>query len=204
MKTLIKLAALGFLILFCLEAGRILEEKAILSNDLIRLHVVADSDSETDQAVKLQVKDSVTAYLRPIMDECRNQKEAFSYLQENLPEIEKIANEALVRCGQDSRACVTLLKEKFDTRNYDTFSLPAGIYNSLRIRIGEGKGHNWWCVVYPSLCVPQSREAFRETSDDMGCSDSLTGTLQQDGEIYEIRFFILDILGNLENFFHKE
>ena len=92
--------------------------------------------------------------------------------------------------------------EEFATRYYDTFTLPAGIYEALRITIGEGEGQNWWCVVFPTLCVGATVEEFEETAHCAGFSDGLTGALTgEDG--YEVRFFFLDALGKLENFLHK-
>ena len=104
--------------------------------------------------------------------------------------------------GSGETAKITFLKEEFDTREYDTFSLPAGVYESLRITIGEGAGKNWWCVVFPSLCVPATTEGFADTAAGSGFDNSLTGALGNNGG-YKVRFFLLDCLGRIENFFHR-
>ena len=96
---------------------------------------------------------------------------------------------------------VTLCKEAFDTRYYDTFTLPAGIYEALRITIGEGEGHNWWCVAFPSLCLSATSEEFADKAAGAGFPDSLTGALDGE-EKYEVRFFLLDALGELEKFLY--
>ena len=84
--------------------------------------------------------------------------EARAYLQAKLPQIQAVANSVLEATGCDCEAVVTLCKEAFDTRYYDTFTLPAGIYEALRITIGEGEGHNWWCAFYPKLCyIPEKK-----------------------------------------------
>ena len=119
-----------------------------------------------------------------------------------MPKIEAVANRVLRESGREEVATVSLRLEEFGTRYYDTFTLPAGIYESLRITIGEGAGKNWWCVVFPALCVGATVEEFSETAQCAGLSGSLTAALAGE-EDYEVRFFVLDALGRLENFLHK-
>ncbi|MDD6201040.1 MAG: stage II sporulation protein R [Firmicutes bacterium] len=193
---------------FCMLAavliwfGTVLADRQKLDEDLIRLHVVAASDSEDDQALKLQVRDALVRELEPVMDSLPDAEEAEAFLRENLTELEEIVNRVIREAGRSDTAHVTLEKEAFDTRRYDTFSLPAGVYESLRVTIGEGKGRNWWCVVFPSLCVPASSQGFADTAAGSGFADSLTGALSNDGG-YEVRFFFLDCLGRIENFFRR-
>ena len=118
-----------------------------------------------------------------------------------LPKLTEVANQVLQQAGFDDTATVSLGVEEFPLRQYDTFSLPSGLYQALRIVIGEGEGHNWWCVVYPQLCIPATSEEFVETASMEGMSDSLSGSLT--GE-YEIRFWILDQMGKLGNFLHGD
>ena len=180
----------------------ILFDKQTLQNELIRLHVVAASDSEEDQALKLRVRDAVVESLQESMENMGDMAQARAYLQENLPKIEALANRVLRAAGSTDVAMVSLQLEEFATRYYDTFTLPAGIYEALRITIGPGEGQNWWCVVFPSLCVGATVEDFEETAHCAGLSDSLTDTLAGE-EGYEVHFLILDALGKLENFLHK-
>lgn len=185
--------------------GALLADRQTLNTELIRLHVVANSDSEQDQALKLRVRDAVTESLKQDLQQLTDVDAARAYLQENLPKIQQIADQTLEAAGCDARTVVTLCKEAFDTREYDTFSLPAGIYEALRIVIGEGEGHNWWCVVFPGLCVPATSDGFEAKAAGAGFADRLTDTLTgEDG--YEIRFFFLDCLGKLENglFFRED
>ena len=177
-------------------------DKQTLRNELIRLHVVAASDSEEDQALKLQVRDAVINSLRDNMENIADAEQAKRYLQETLPKIEALANRVLQEAGCADVATVSLQPEEFTTRYYDTFTLPAGVYESLRITIGEGQGHNWWCVVFPTLCVGVTVEEFEDTAHCAGLNDTLTAALAGE-ESYEVRFFVLDALGRLENFFHK-
>ena len=183
--------------------GTLIADRQKLNQELIRLHVVANSDSEPDQAIKLQARDAVTDSLRDAMESVADVEEAKQWLQNNLQLIQNIANETLKSAGSSDYAAVSLCKEVFDTRYYDTFTLPAGVYNALRITIGEGAGRNWWCVVFPSLCVPATADGFEAAAASAGFSDTLSHTLT-DKEEYEIRFFLLDALGKLENIFFEE
>lgn len=190
-----------FVSLFAL--GGVIADKQQLEQGIVRLHVIANSDSQEDQAQKLRVKDAVVAYLQPEMQHIDTKEQALDYLQPKLPEIQKLANEILMNEGSVYKATVTLEETSFDTRDYDTFSLPAGVYDALRIQIGEAQGKNWWCVVFPSLCLPATGEGVAATAVASGFDDGLTNTLQRE-EGYEIRFFILDCFGKLENFFAKQ
>ena len=197
---------MGRRVLFCLVLAAtvwcagILADRNRLNEELIRLHVVAASDSTEDQAIKLRVRDAVLEGLQQSMEEISDVEAAKAYLQENLPKVTALANNALKAAGYDGEAVVTFCRETFGKRVYDTFALPAGIYESLRIVIGEGEGKNWWCVVFPSFCMPATTDGFEEVACGAGFSDTLTDTLK--GE-HEIRFFFLDMLGSVENFLHR-
>ena len=202
MRKSLKRLGICALIVCLVWAAGIISNKQLLQNGLIRLHVVAASDSETDQNLKLLVRDAVIRSLRENMDHVKDMEEAKAYLRENLPKIEALANGVLQNAGIHDTVTVSLRPEEFGTRVYDTFTLPAGVYEALRITIGAGEGHNWWCVVFPALCVGATVEEFEETAHCAGLSDSLTAALAGE-EDYEVRFLILDALGKLENFLHK-
>ena len=180
----------------------LLSDKQMLRQELVRLHVVAASDSEEDQAMKLRLKDAVVESLKEEMEKLSSAEEAKAYLQENLPKIEALANRFLQEAGSGDTATVSLALEEFSARVYDTFTLPAGLYDALRITIGQGEGQNWWCVVFPALCLPASAEGFEETASCAGFSNSLTAALEGEAG-YELRFWILDAMGRLENFLHR-
>ena len=177
----------------------LLRDRQYLDRELIRLHVVANSDSEHDQDIKLQVRDAIVASLYEGMADIGDVEAAKDYVRENLSKIESIANETLEAAGVDSRAVVTLCKEAFDIRKYDTFTLPAGVYESLRVVIGEGQGKNWWCVAFPTLCMSATSEEFEEAAQIAGMDENLSETLTGG---YRLRFFLLDALGRAENIFH--
>ena len=180
----------------------LIHDRQTLRRELVRLHVVAASDSPEDQAVKLQVKDAVVNSLKEDLEKLRDSREATAYLQENLPKIEALANRVLRDAGATDAASVRIGMEEFPVRDYDTFSLPAGIYQALRITIGTGEGQNWWCVAFPGLCLPATSLGFEDAASCAGFSDGLTATLEQKTG-YEIRFWLLDAVGRLENFLHQ-
>ena len=202
MRKSLKRLGICALIACLVWAAGIVSNKQMLQNGLIRLHVMAASDSDADQNLKLLVRDAVISSLRENMDHVKDMEEAKAYLRENLPKIEALAKGVLQKAGIHDTVTVSLRPEEFGTRVYDTFTLPAGVYEALRITIGAGEGHNWWCVVFPALCVGATVEEFEETAHCAGLSDSLTAALAGE-EDYEVRFLILDALGKLENFLHK-
>lgn len=202
MRKLIKWAGILTVFLMVLGYADLQVDVNRLQEDLIRLHVVAASDSEEDQQNKLMVRDAVVAYLEPILANFSDKEQAQAYLQEHLSELTTLVNNVLSSLQTGQQGTVTLQEEEFNTRDYDTFSLPAGVYDSLRIEIGKAEGKNWWCVAFPSLCLPKTEEAFCATATSAGFDSALSSTLtRQSG--YEVRFFLLDCLGRLGNLFHK-
>lgn len=197
MKKCVKRVGFCLLLVSLIWCGTVLADREQLDEGLIRLHVVANSDSGEDQRIKLQVRDAVVESLRGAMADVADVEQAKAYLQENLPKIQKVANETLRLLGCTETAVVSLCREAFDTRYYDTFSLPAGVYEALRITIGEGAGKNWWCVVFPTFCIPATTEGFHDVAAGAGFPDSLNSALTGE-EGYEVRFFLLDALGELE------
>lgn len=202
MRKLAKWMLILLILAAVFELGAVSADKKVLSENLIRLHVVADSDSAEDQQIKLQVRDAITEKLRTVMDQMPDMDAAKGYLQTHLPELEETANRVLQAAGNGCRAVVTLAKEAFPTREYDTFTLPAGIYESLRVTIGSGEGKNWWCVVFPSLCFQATSDGFEDTAVSAGFSDRLAGTLSGNQK-YRIRFFVLECFGWVENLFYR-
>lgn len=198
MKKAVKRVSLIFMAVAVIWLGGILSDRQTLNRELIRLHIVGNSDSVEDQSLKLQVRDAVTQSLQEGMAQICDVEEAKIYLQDNLERIRQVANDTLARAGTEDTASVSLNEEWFARRDYATFSLPAGIYQALRIQIGDAKGENWWCVAFPSLCVPVTAEEFSAVAAGAGFSGPLVGAVTGE-EQYRIRFFILDVLGRLEN-----
>ena len=177
-------------------AWGIVTDSRELREGLLRLHVVGASDSAEDQEVKLLVRDAVLASLEDGLQDLTDVDAAVDYVARMLPKVEAAANRCLAAAGFSDTVAVSLTEEAFPTKDYDNFSLPAGVYRALRVVIGEGEGRNWWCVVFPQLCM--AGEDFVETASVAGLSPELTGTLE--GE-YEIRFWVLEKWGEMKNHF---
>jgi len=161
-----------------------------IAGSLVRLHVLAVSDAPEEQAVKLRVRDAVLSLLAPKLAGVQNADEAGEVLADSLPLIRAAAEQAAE--GRPVR--VSLGEERYPTRNYAGFSLPAGRYRSLRVVLGEGQGHNWWCVVFPPVCLSA---AEKEAMQPVMNPDDYALITREDG--WEIRFRIVELWGELLN-----
>ena len=123
-----------------------------LSTAVFRLHVLANSNSEEDQNLKLKVRDSLLNYMNGLCSNCSTKQEAISIANEHKDYFQKIAEQTIKENGYDYTAKINIDNFYFPTKNYGDISLPAGYYDALRVEIGEAKGKNWWCVMFPSLC----------------------------------------------------
>ncbi len=121
---------------------------------ILRLHVLANSDSEQDQALKLKVRDRVLEVSAGMLDGVKNRDEAEKAVSAHLETIRRAAQDEVAREGYRYPVRAELTNMYFSTRQYGDDTLPAGMYDALRITIGSGKGHNWWCVLFPALCLP--------------------------------------------------
>ena len=166
-----------------------------MSEKIIRLHVVANSDSSADQAIKLHVRDAVLTAARQALQDAGDPQQAIA---QALPQLEAAANAALAAQGSRDTASVSFRRELFPTREYDTFSLPSGVYRSLRVTIGAGGGHNWWCVIFPSLCVPATADGFVQAAEAGGFTRAEIGLMTQADEGYVLKFRSLELLQALK------
>lgn len=123
-----------------------------LSEAVFRLHVLANSDSAEDQALKLKVRDSLLNYMNDICSNCTTKEEAISLANENKKNFQQIAEQTISENGYNYPVKINIDNFYFPTKNYGDITLPAGFYDALRVEIGEAKGKNWWCVMFPSLC----------------------------------------------------
>ena len=163
-------------------------KQSSLSSSLVRLHVIAVSDDEYEQSLKLRVRDGVLSYISPKLRDVKSAQQAQEIIKTELDGIKAAAESS----AEGRSVEVTLSQEYYPTRNYEKFSLPAGKYQSLRVILGEGEGHNWWCVVFPPLCISaaEQEQAVESMSEDM------RGIVtEEDG--YEYKFRILELWGEL-------
>lgn len=189
-------AAFAAVLTLTLSAAALLQrDQQRLAEKLIRLHVVARSNSAHDQAVKLAVRDAVLAEAEKLTAGTDAPRAA---LAAGLDEIARAAERTLAVLGEDAQVRVRLGKEEFSTRVYDTFALPAGVYESLRVTIGEGNGHNWWCVVFPSLCMTASMDELELAAEAAGFSGQELRLITGESGGYVVRFKLLELLQQLK------
>lgn len=155
---LIELSLLVGLAVWLLTGSLALHTRDALADKVVRLHVLANSDSDEDQALKLKVRDKVLERTTEILEQSTDREEAEARLRGNILELERIAQEEVLANGYDYPVTAELENTEFPTREYDGFTLPAGEYLALRILIGDAAGHNWWCVVFPPLCTAAASE----------------------------------------------
>ena len=140
-----------------------------LYDRVVRLHVLANSDSKEDQALKLRVRDAILLYLHENAPDCKDAADAEAVYRAQLPMLERIAETTLSDAGANTACRVTLTQETYPVRTYrsgdDCYTLPAGTYRSLRVMIGEAQGQNWWCVLFPPLCLSLAAE-IQEPQED--------------------------------------
>ena len=174
--------------------------EAEIYENVIRLHVVANSDSEEDQALKLKVRDEVLSVVTDICStqSCANVEEASVAVRANIEEITSAAEACIATEGYDYDVKVLLGEENYPTKNYEDLAFPAGRYLSLQVKIGEGEGQNWWCVLFPPLCLSAAGEAKPQTEDvlvNIGFSGEQYKIItQSDNVTYNVRFKILETL----------
>lgn len=139
-----------------------MQDCAELRQEVLRIHILADSDQEADQAVKLQVRDAVLEAINQDFSGDGTLEGTITCLEGEMDHIEETANEVLAEAGMPYQAKAELTEMYFTTREYErdgsTFSMPAGRYQALRITLGSGEGHNWWCVAYPPMCIDAAVE----------------------------------------------
>lgn len=160
--------ASAILLLFAISAFIPSCSEMAIYDDVIRLHVLANSDSEYDQSLKLYVRDAVLSYVDGIISAANSKEEAEALISDATAEIESVAKSAVIEYGGDYDVTVTLSKEEYPRKSYGAVTLPSGTYTSLRVMIGDAEGANWWCVLFPRLCTSLALEA---ASDD-DCADS--------------------------------
>lgn len=158
-----------------------------IRKSVFRLHIIANSDSESDQSLKLTVRDAILGITDEIFGGAKSESEASAAARKCLPLLEKTARDTLAANGCDMPVSVTVGDAWFSTREYDGFTLPAGEYEALRVVIGEGKGKNWWCVMFPAVCVPAATGKIEDALDGDGAE------IVTEPEKYRFAFFIVEL-----------
>lgn len=163
-----------------------------IRSETLRLHIIANSDSEEDQQLKLKVRDAVLEATGELFAEVSGKTEAVAAAEYSANDIKEIAEKTIAEEGFDYEVQVEVTEMWFETRSYEGFTLPAGDYDAVRIIIGEGEGKNWWCVMYPALCVPGAEKPLEKYGNN---ADFICG------EGFELRFAVIEWIENLKKSF---
>ena len=176
--------------------------EAAVYDSVIRLHVLANSDSDEDQALKLTVRDAVLQKTQEILKDVTTREEAEQILGQSLEQIRLCAEACVRKEGRSDAVAVSLGEEHYPTREYENLAFPSGEYLSLRVMIGEAQGQNWWCVLFPPLCL--SAATTKAEAEEIFLSAGLTEQqyriiTDSDNAKYRLRFKILEVAQDLFN-----
>ena len=178
----------GLCLCLCLSICGFAGEVDDLRGRVLRLHILANSDSEADQNVKLKVRDAVVKECAGLLDGAKNADDAAAIAKARLNEVCAVAERVLREQGAEYGVVGEITTAYFPTRVYDNVTLPAGRYPAVRLLLGEGKGHNWWCVLFPPLCVAAATD--KKTTADVLTPDE--DALVTDGERYRVKFKLVE------------
>jgi stage II sporulation protein R len=173
-----------------------------IPNHILRLHVLANSDSQQDQALKLKVRDRILSESGGILDGVKNKANAEKAVSLVIPKIREAAEDEVRRQGYSYAVQVEMTNMYFSTRQYGGVTLPAGAYDALRVTIGSGRGHNWWCVLFPALCLPAA-EAPSELDDVLNQSEMRIVQEQGSTNGYEVKFKSVEMYEQFRDWFKQ-
>ena len=194
--------ALMFGVLIAVAAGSWLgQEQKELADSVIRFLVIANSDSQEDQALKLAVRDRVLEKAESLYPEGATLDQAQAALEGHLSTLSAAGRAVVEEQGYDYPVTAVLEDCWFPTKEYEGFALPAGNYTALRVTIGEGKGQNWWCVAFPPLCLGAASETMDQALEAGHFTSDQGALVTGDGESYVLKFKAMELLGEIQGFF---
>lgn len=200
MKKLIFSVTAGIVITALVSVGGFIRTSERISSDVLRLHVLANSDSDEDQALKLKVRDAVLQEGKDIFSGEMNVHNAEEKIACKKEMLIKRAQSVIDENGFDYGVDVVVTDEYFQTRSYGELTLPAGRYTAVKVTLGEAQGHNWWCVMFPPLCLPAAQE---KTDVDMYLDKNEVKLVKSNPE-YDVRFKIVEWYEKIKECFKKE
>ncbi len=196
-KTISKSIICGFLITLLLGMCGFSGRCDVIRSSVLRLHILANSDSESDQNLKLLVRDAIQNEAGYIFDGANNIEDATRIATEEKERFLQIARRVIAEQGYDYDVDLVVTQEYFETRTYDEVTLPAGTYTAVKILIGEGAGKNWWCVLFPCMCLP----AAQESTELSKVLDDEEIKIAQSNPKYEVRFKVVEWFQSIVSFF---
>lgn len=167
-----------------------------IRKSIFRIHILANSDSVEDQNLKLKVRDKILTVADELFSETKTLNQAVEIAQKNIENLLYVSKKEIADNGYNYDVSMTIDKQYFDTRKYNDFSLPAGEYLALRVVIGEGKGQNWWCVMFPAVCIPAAGNSKISDVMDSKQTDIVTNETK-----YRIKFKTVEIFEEIRRFF---
>ncbi len=170
-----------------------------IPNHVLRLHILANSDSAEDQALKLKVRDRILVESAGLLDNIKNKTDAQNAIKAAIPRLKTAAEDEIKKQGYHYPVNVEMTHMYFTTREYTTVTLPAGDYDSLRVTIGSAAGHNWWCVIFPPMCLPAAEEP-KELSDVLNAKQL---QIVEGTGGFEYKFKTLEWYEQIKNYFEK-
>ena len=186
--------AVGLVITFLFSTISFAKTCDSIRDEVLRLHILANSDSEKDQAVKLKVRDALLIEGKNLFLDCKSKEDALQQLSYNREHLEKLANQTLKENGMPYVAKIKIQKDFFNTKSYDdSATLPAGEYMAVRVLLGEAKGHNWWCVMFPPMCLPAATDS---TQLEEILSENEMNLVEKNPK-FDIRFKIIEVFEKL-------
>lgn len=197
-KRILTLSVLAAILLLLVGLLPVHGEEEIYDK-VVRLHVLANSNGEEDQAVKLEVRDAILEVTVPLLQDCQTREEAVFRLEENRTLLTDTAQSVLRARGFEDTVYVEMGLENYPTRTYDSLCFPAGEYISMRVSLGKGEGQNWWCCLFPPLCLGAATVG-EDVAEDACISVGFTPTqykiiTESDKPVYRARFKILELFG---------
>lgn len=193
MKKLVISLATGLMLSILLSLSQFSVQCQTIRDDVLRLHILANSDSDEDQQLKLKVRDAILANTGHAFASTNTKDEAIANASQSLAQIEQIAAQVIKENGYDYAVKAEVVNMYFTTRQYDNYTLPAGYYDAIRITIGKAEGKNWWCVMFPQLCLPAVSE-----QEPIDMFDEAQQDIIENGEKYKASFFIIEWLEQLK------
>lgn len=187
---------MGFVIAVLCSMASFSQQCQNIRESVFRLHVLANSDSQEDQALKLRVRDRILLESEHLMDGVSSREQAEQIVKQHLPELEAAAKDEIQHQGYDYPVEIRLENTYFNTRQYDTVTLPAGQYDALRVLIGSGEGHNWWCVMFPPMCLPAAEDP-KQIEDVLSPQET---DIVEGGEQYEVKFKVVEWFEEIQNY----
>ena len=196
-----ELALMAGLAAAFLAGGWLAGEQRELADSVIRFHVIANSDSQADQALKLAVRDGVLAAAKTFYPQDGTLEDARAALAGHLEDLAAAGRTVVEQQGYSYPVTAQLTRCWFPTKEYEGFALPAGNYDALRIVIGEGEGQNWWCVAFPPLCLGAASESVEEAAQAGYFTPDQVALVTEEDEGYVLKFKSLELLGQLQGLF---